>query len=169
MAAVESLGGRRDDRVRQLLVLVHAVGQGDAVDLALALLVHRPDRGAGGAGQVIAHDDLDRHDVQPAAHDHVGIGIVDHVVRADVGRLLEPEAGDLGQRFPFERHGGQDAVERAQAVARDDDAPPVGQVVVVPHLAPVMIGQFRYRRVAQHVAEMRLRNLLIHHRPRSGN
>ncbi len=46
-------------------------------------------------------------------------------------------------------------VEGAQPVCSNDDAAPVGQVVIVANLAAIMVGQFRDRRIRQDIVEMR--------------
>ena len=141
VVAVIGLGGRRDDGGRQFLVVGKAIGQPVAVHLPLALLVERQDRGAGGPGQVAAHHDLHRQDVQPGAHHHIGVGIGEHVVGADVGGGVEPEPRRLGQDLPLVGDHRQDGIEGRQPVAGDDHDPSVPQVVGVAHLAPVVIGQ----------------------------
>ena len=143
MAAVEGLAGRGDDRLRQLLVVAQAVRQADAVHLALPLLVEGQDRGAGRAGEIAADDHLDRQDVEALADDHVGIGVFEHVVRADVGRALEPVPRRLGQHLPLEGNRGDGAVEGRKPVRRDQDAPAVGQIVILPDLAAIIVRQFR--------------------------
>ena len=151
--AVAGLGGGGEDRLRQLLVLAQAVGKAVPVHLAPAGLVHRPDRGAGGAGHIVAHDDLDRHDVEPAAHQHVGVGVFDDVVGADVAGVVEPEPRGLGQHLALAGDRGDATVEGRKAVGGDDDAPPVGQVVIVAHLAAVMVGQLGDGRVVENEVE----------------
>ena len=155
VAAIQCLGRRRDDRRRQLLVLAQAIGKADPVDLPPTCLVHRPDRCRGRPGQIVPNHDFDRHDCEPAANQNIGVGVFDDVVRTDLARRIEPEPGDLGQHLPLERDCGNDPVEGAQPVGRDDDAAPVRQVVIVTNLTPVMVWKFRDRGVRQDVVEMR--------------
>ncbi len=143
MAAVEFLACRRDDRLGKLLIVAHSVRQAHAVHLALALLVEREDRGAGGSGQIAAHDDLDRQDVEALADDDVRIGIGDDVVGADILGRLEPVARRLGEDLALVGDAGQDPVKRAQPVGADDDAAAIGKVVIFAYLAAVVIRQFR--------------------------
>src|SRR6185503_10628867 len=56
--ALLGLGRRGQERRGQALVLLHALGQRVAAELARAALVGVPDRGGGHAGQVGAHDEL---------------------------------------------------------------------------------------------------------------
>ncbi|MNE37441.1 hypothetical protein D3C80_1312910 [compost metagenome] len=141
MAAIEGLACRRNDRLGQNLVVFHPVRQAHAVHLSLTLLVKGQDRRAGGAGQITADHDFDRQYFKPLADDDIGIGVADHMVGADVLRLFEPVARCLGQDLPLIRNAGKDAVEGAEAVGGYDDAVAVGQIVVFPYLATVIIGQ----------------------------
>src|SRR3546814_2481631 len=75
------------------------------------------------------------------------------MIRADVRRLVEPVARRLRQDLPLEWQGGQVDVEGAQPVGGDDDAAAVGQVVILPHLAPIMAGQFRDCRIPEQVVQ----------------
>ena len=78
-------------------------------------------------------------------------------------RRVEPEPGDLGQHLPLERDRGDDPVEGAQPVGRDDDPAAVRQVVIVADLAAVMVRQFGDRRVRQDISEMRRKSLPTQH------
>ncbi len=51
------------------------------------------------------------------------------MVRAEVRRLVEPEAGRLGQHLALEGDRRKDAVEGRNPVGRDQDAP-AGSVAV---------------------------------------
>ena len=82
---------------------------------------------------------------------------------------VEPEPRDLGQHLALERDRGDVAVEGAQPVGGDDEAPPVRQVVIVAHLAAVVVGQFGDRRVVEDAVEMAGEKIRIdHRRARSG-
>ena len=135
MFAGGRLGGRRDDGLGKLPVLDQPVREAVAVQHPLARGVHPPDAGLGAAGDVVAHHHLHRQHVEPPGHHHVGIGIVDHVVGADVGGGVEPEPRRLGQHLALVGHGGEHQIERRLAVGGDHDAPPVGQIVGIAHLA----------------------------------
>ncbi len=102
------LGGGGDDWLGQLLVGPHAVLEARAIHLAPTLVVEGQDGGAGRARQITAHHDLHRQDGQPPGQQHVGVGIRDHMVGADVGGRFEPVSRRLGQHLALERHGGQD-------------------------------------------------------------
>ena len=116
------LGRGRQDGLVELLVLLQPLGQAVAAEAAHALLVVVPGGGLGDAGDVAAHDELERK-LFALAHDHdVRVGHVDDVVGHDVPRLLEPEGGDLVQHLALERNGAEDAVERGDPVGRDEDA-----------------------------------------------
>ncbi|MNL40386.1 hypothetical protein D3C87_1627300 [compost metagenome] len=143
MAAVEGLAGGRDDGLRKLLVVAQTVGQANAVHVALAVAILRQDRSAGRAGEIAAHDDFDRQDIEPLADDDIRVGIADHMVRADVCGFLEPVARRLCQYMALVRNRREDDVEGAQPVGRDDDAFAAGQIIVFAHLAIVAVWQFR--------------------------
>jgi len=68
--------------------------------------------------------------------------------------LVEPETRDLGQHLALQRNRGQHAVEGRKPIACDQDAPPVGQVVIVAHLAGVMVRQLGDRRIPQRAIEI---------------
>jgi hypothetical protein len=155
LRALLRLGGRRDDGLRQLLVVAQALLEVVPVHLALAALVHLQDRGRRGAGEIVAHHDLDRHHRQALAHQHVRIGIFDDVVGAEVARGLEPEARGLGEHLPFERNHRKVAVERADAVGGDEDTRAVGKIVVLAHLAAVVAGKLANHRFGQRVLRVR--------------
>ena len=116
-----------------------------------------------GPRQVVSNDDLDRQDLEAPAHEDVGVGVIEDVVRADVARRLEPEPGDLRQHLSFAGDRGQDPVEGAQPVCGNENAPAVRQIVIVADLASVVVRQFRDRRVYQDVAELRRKRLRLDH------
>ena len=65
------------------------------------------------------------------------------MVGRNVGGLLEPETGDLGENRALVGYRSQNPVERADSVGRDYDPAAVRQIIVLPHLAAVIIRQFR--------------------------
>ena len=71
------------------------------------------------------------------------------MVRADVRRSFEPEACGLRQHLSLEGNARDGAVESAEAVGGNDDAPPVSQIVILADLAPVVVRQLRDCRVAE--------------------
>ncbi len=146
-------GGRRVDRLRQLVALAEAFRQRDPADRAV-LFVACP----AGAGDVAADDALDR-DHGELLHQHAvpvklrcaeelrhirGVGR-DHVVRQDVLRVIEPEFRHLGQDSAF--FGDlvvEDDVKCGDAVRRDEDQV-LADVVDFTNLS------FFYRDVFDHV------------------
>ena len=97
-------------------------------------------------------------------HDQdVRVGIVENVVRAEIGGAVEPEPRRLRQHLPLERDRRDRAVEGAEPVGRDDDAPPVRQVVIVAHLAAVVVRQLRDRRVVEDEIDMAGEEVRIDH------
>ena len=154
---VEALLGlrrRRQDRLGQALVLLHAVGQIVAAERAAALRVVRPDRRRRDARQVRAHHELDRQRLALARHSDRRIGHVDDVVRRDVGGRLEPERGHLVQNLALERNRAQHDVERADPVGRDQRPPSVAHVTVA-HLALVLLAELGKVRAAQRLVQLR--------------
>ena len=101
-----------------------------------AFLVVAPE----GAGDVAAHDHFDRERLEPAHDENAGIGHVEDVVRRHVLRLLEPEYGETVEQLALERDGGEDAVERREAIGGDHHDAVVSRVVVA-DFAPVELAQ----------------------------
>jgi hypothetical protein len=164
MAAVKRLGRGRDDRRGQGGVVAQPVGQGVAIHLARALLVHRQHRRPRGAREIAAHHHLDRQDGDAAADHHIGIGIGQHMVGADIGCAVEPEPRQLRQHLTLERDRGQDAVKGREPVGRDQDAacgvlPVGGQVIAVAHLAEIGVRQFGDAGMVQHAGQVDHRGL----------
>ncbi len=162
MPAVERLAGRGQDRPRQALVRPQSIRELHAIHPPRARLVERQHRGRGRAGEIAAHHHLHRQDVEAARDDHVRVGIVEHVVRADIARRLEPEARALGQHLALERHRAEDAIEGAQPIAGDDDAPPVRQVVIVADLAAIVVWQLGDESVAENLVRVGAKGGRIH-------
>ena len=147
------LGGRRVDRLRQLVALVEPLRELDPADRAV-LLVARP----AGAGDVAADDALDR-DHGELLHQHAvpvklrcaeelrhirRVGR-DHVVRQDVLRVVEPELGHLGQdRAFFGDLIFQNDVKCRDAVRCDEDQ-------VLADIVNLTDFAFFYRNVFDHV------------------
>ena len=125
-------GRRRDDRVRETLVFAHSVRNGHAADLPGAGLVIPPRT----AGQVSAHDHLDRERVAAVADRHHRVGRSDFPVRADVGRGVEEFRRDLVQHLSFVRNPfRQDDVERRNPVAHDHHQILVVDIVDITYLS----------------------------------
>ena len=95
MTALLRFGGGGDDGVWQLVVLLQAIGQGDAIGAAVALVVEIPERGLGDAGDVAAHDDFDGQWLGVVGDGDVGVWHADDVVGQQVGRFLKPPGGKL--------------------------------------------------------------------------
>ncbi len=69
------------------------------------------------------------------------------MVGADVGGVVKPEPRHLGQHLALEGDRRQNPVKGRDPVGRDQDAPRRlilrrGQIVTIPHLAEIGIGQF---------------------------
>lgn len=143
MTAVEGFGGGGDDRGGQGLIVTHPVGEGVAVHLALAFLVEGQDRGPGGPGQIAAQDDFDGEDGEFAADHDIGVGIFQHMIGADIGGVIEPETGGLGQDLAFEGDRGEDAVEGGDPVGGDQNPAVIGQVITIADLAKIGVRQLR--------------------------
>ena len=135
------LGGRRDQRLGQGGVLRQPVGEVVAVDRPGAVGVLPPQRRRRDAGDVAAHDDLDRQRRRRLGHEHVGVGQGDDVVGHDVGGLGEPPRGELVEDLALVPHAGDDPVERREAIGRDEQAVTVAEGVGHAHLADPAIGQ----------------------------
>ena len=99
----------------------------------------RPQRGAGGAGEVSPDDELDgKHGT--LLHDgDVGIWRGEPRVRDDVLGLLEPPGGGAVEHGSLERDGREVSVERGLAVGGDGDHDVVVDVGV-PDLALVFLA-----------------------------
>jgi hypothetical protein len=116
------LGGRCEDRRRQLLGLLQAGGQLDPADRLIDLVLL-----PAGAGQVATDDALDRvHleplDPDPAAGDLLRHVLVEEVVRDDLAGRLEPEDRHLGEHLALVGNRvGEDHVVGADPVRGDHD------------------------------------------------
>ncbi len=140
--AVLRLGGRGEDDLWQWNVLPHVVGQDAAVEVALAGRVARPDGSRGHAGEVPAHDELDRDDpALPDAHD-VRVGRVDEVGRGDAAarHLSEPHRGEPVQDLALPGDVADPAVEGREPVGRDDEEF-VAPIVDVANLASPRLAE----------------------------
>ena len=131
------LGRGGEDRFGQLFGLAQAVGQGDAADLAGALVVL-----PAAADQVTAGDRFHRHRLESAGH-HRALGVqrrigpcrqhrrhVDtgEVVGHQVCGLAEPEIGDLAQHLALAGNRvGQHHIEGRQAVGGDHQQVAIGR------------------------------------------
>src|SRR5690606_7875598 len=73
--------------------------------------------------------------------DAVRVGDADDVVRRDLLRLLEPPGREAIEHLSLERQRADDAVEGADAVGDDDEAPAILRRVVVADLAFVLAAE----------------------------
>ena len=128
--AFGSLRGGREDRRRQVLVLAQSVGQRVTAEVALAPRVVRPDRRRGRAGHVGAHHHLDQQGLALDAREHVRIRRRQKVVGRNLSGRLEPVRGEPVEHLTLEGDRPQHAIEGADAIGDDDQAPPVARVVV---------------------------------------
>jgi len=142
------LGRRGEDGRREGLVLLEALGEPEAVGI-VACLVIAPQA----AGEVAAHDELHRKRTGHVGDDDAGVGHVDDVVLDDVGRLLEPEVGELVEQVALERQRGEHVIEGREAIAGDEHQPLAGPVGVA-HLALVLLAQGREVGVRERVGEL---------------
>ena len=144
MLAGLGLGGRREDGLGQLAGVFQAGGQRHAAD-RLRRLVFLP----AAAGQVAAHNGLDRNRLEPldqhrAAHHLWQLGrrdrtfgrIAGQVVGANVAELVEPEQRHLREQRTFAGNRlAQDHVKSAEPVAGDHQQAVFADGVVVAYLA----------------------------------
>ena len=144
------LGGRGEERLPKGFGLLHAGGEHDAADRAVALVVH-----PAGAGDVAASHALSVDAIR-LVHQH-GAAAQDVAVRGHFGTHFIHVGGnevvghDVGrQPKPLVRHGrehgalardrvGEDVVKGRDAVGRDDQQAVV-QVVDVPDFAAIEQG-----------------------------
>ena len=128
-----SLGGGGDDGRGELLVFTHALGQGDAANLAHTALVGTP----GAAAQVAAHNHFNGEALAHHAHGDHGVGRGEFPVRADVGGGVEELRCNLVEHLTLEGDAlGQNDVEGRNAVGGHHHEA-VAQGVDVAHLAVV--------------------------------
>ena len=66
------------------------------------------------------------------------------MVGANIGSFFKPVACCLGQNLPLIGDAGQNAVKGANAISGNDDAAAIGQIVIFPHLATIVIGQIGF-------------------------
>ena len=112
----------REDRLRELVGLLQALGKLVPADLAARAVV-LPAR----AGEIAAHHALDRQHLEAAAlHRAAVVADGEHVVRDDRPEEREPVAGEAGQDAALVRDlGRQDDVEGRDPVGRNEEqAPP---------------------------------------------
>src|SRR3989344_5624670 len=146
-------GRRREDGSFQLLILLHPLRQGEIAEIALAVLVERPKRGVGNAGDVAAHDRLNRKRCTLLPHDHVRVRNLLHVILHDIFRRIEPERAYLVQYLSFERDVGDVAVERGMPVGRDENEF-LRLCIHVAHLSLETLAELRKIRFLKHVVDM---------------
>nr|WP_030284322.1 hypothetical protein [Streptomyces catenulae] len=140
------LGGRGEDRGGEFGAVDEALGERQTADRA-----GLPVLGEAGAGEVAAGDALDGGHVQGGADEGaarpVGGGAGgqlrgEDVVGDEVGELVEPPQGELGEDAALVGDlGGQHPVVHGDAVTGDHDQFAVGVLVEVTHLAGVKVGE----------------------------
>ena len=130
MFALLRLRRRGEQRGIERLVFGHAFRKRVPTVVALALLVGGPDRRARYAGQIAAHHELDRQDLDLLDDRHRRIRHLDQVVGRDVAGLVEPEGGELVQHLALQRDGSHHDVETADPVADHDRAALLADVAV---------------------------------------
>jgi hypothetical protein len=119
VAALGRLGRRRQDRLRQRLVLAHAVGQRVAREAARALLVGLPDRRRGHAGQVRAHHQLDGERPHSRPMHTLGSGLAMTWFGARCAVSRNQYCASWFSTWPL--NGIRPiTIERAQAIGHDD-------------------------------------------------
>ena len=159
------LGRRRQDRRRQAFVLTESVRQCVAGDLTPSRLIVEPQRCAGHAGDIAAHDELQGHRRALPHADDIWIRHVQEMVRNDVARRLEPVVGDCVQRLALEGNRPVQPVEGGDSVSDNDGAYAVLDVAVA-HLPQVRIAETgercRFQR-SRHLAG----NALVRDHPRA--
>ena len=124
----------RDDGLGGALVLLHALGQLHAADLAASVLVGTPCRSC--------EDGADNHfnfeTFAVKAHGDHGVGCSQFPVGADVACCVKKLCCDLVQDLSFEGNAlGQDNVECRDSVCCHHDDELVVDVVHVTHLAVI--------------------------------
>ncbi len=135
---------RREDRLGQLLRLDEPLRQPVPADLAGREVV-LPAR----AGEVAAHDALDRQHVEPPALHRARVRAqLQEVVRHELARPREPERGQAREHAPLVRDvGGQDDVEGRDPVARDEQEALLVECVDLADLSRGDVGRgFRHGR-----------------------
>ena len=115
-----------------------------------ALLIGAPQR----PGQAGADHHLHAQRLAGAGDEDVGIWHVHEVVGHHVRGAPEPGGGEPVEQLALEGHGGEDAVERGEAV-RGDELQAVPGAVRVPHLAGVAGSERVQVRVAEGVRQLR--------------
>ena len=115
------LGGGGDQVLPQLLVLLQAFGEVDTAVLADAVVVVRPERGGGRAGDVASHDELDGEGSALAADGDVGVGDGEDVIGDDVLGVLEPPGRSQVQDLALEGNSAEFTVETRHTIGGDQD------------------------------------------------
>ena len=166
--ALRRLRGRREERALEALVLLQPLGELVTAEDALAGLVVRPHARRGRARDVRTNDHLDGQRRAVDALEDVRIRHADEVVLRHVLRLLEPPRRETVQHLPLERDRAQDAIERTDAIADDDETPAVTAVVVA-DLALVALPEPFEPRGLESVREVLLQQRFVdqrRHEPR---
>ena len=129
------------------------IGSGSRSDSRQALGQHVPADLAGRevvlparAGDVAAHDALERQHLEPPALGRAAVVAQrEQMVRDDVLRPREPEAGEPGEHAALVRDlGGKDDVEGRDAVARDEQQPLVVECVDLADLSACDVCGLRH-------------------------
>src|SRR5207249_312109 len=105
-------------------------GQLVSAERSLALLVVGPDARRRRARDVRAHHHLHAQRLALQALEDVRIRQPHEVALRDALRLLEPPRGETVQHLALERDRAEHAIERADAIGDDDEAPIAAAVVV---------------------------------------
>mgnify|MGYP001211157729 CR=1 FL=1 len=98
-----------------------------------------PGSGIRAAGEVAAHDDLDREHVQLLGDCDIPVRHGYHLVGDNISRPLKPELSQPVEHLTLEGNRSKHVVEGALAIRGDEDSP-LRQEIYVPHLALTVLG-----------------------------
>ena len=140
MLALFGLGAWGQDRIRQPLMLLQAVGELVTAERARAAVVVSPDAGGGDARDVCANDHFDGKWLALDADHDAGVGHVDDVIGDDVLGLFEPPGRKTIEDLPLIRQRAEDAIKGADAVGHHD-IPLAVRDVAVANLALVLASK----------------------------
>ena len=129
-----SLRSRCDDRLRELLVLLHALRQGDATQRAVTSLILSPCR----ASQVATDNHLHAETLALQSHRHHGVGRSQFPVRHDVSTCIEELRRNLIQHLSLERDAlGQHHIECRDSVSSNHHHQVIVDVIHVTYFAVI--------------------------------